>query len=162
MNPLAFAEDLGAVPRQVPLVSMVRPLELQRDVEAKGRPGGGTEGVRDDHRAVLCDGDEAGVERGVEMWREQQAVEYVEALRVRVAVGPGLDVARAEEIGNVEAGDRATTVLVLQQAATEDVLTDSLDHQALGFRRPRRSSCPLFSSARSARKPTGLPTGSPL
>ena len=46
--------------------------------------------------------------------------------------------ARAEEIRHVEAGDRAAAVPVLQQAAAEDVLTDSLDHQALGFRRSRQ------------------------
>ena len=53
------AEDLRPVPRQVALVSVVQSLEFQREIEAKGRPGGGTEGVRDDHRAVLCDGDES-------------------------------------------------------------------------------------------------------
>ena len=72
------------------------------------------------------------------MRREQEAVEDVEALRVRVAVGPGLDVARAQQLGHPKAGDRATAVPVLEQAVAEDVLTDSPDDQAFGFRRPRQ------------------------
>ena len=62
----------------------------------------------------------------------------VEALRVRVAVGPGLDVARAQELGHVEAGDCATAVPVHEQAAAEDVLADPPDLPAVGFRRPRQ------------------------
>ena len=70
------------------------------------------------------------------MRRQQKAVEDVEALRGAVAVGPGLDVAGAEELGHREASDRTTAVPVFQQTAAEDVLTDALDYQAFGFRRP--------------------------
>lgn len=69
---------------------------------------------------------------------KKETVEHVEALGVALAVGPRLDVARAEQVRNGEARDRAATVPVLQQTATEDVLADPLNHQAFGFRRARQ------------------------
>ena len=116
----------------------VQSMDLQRLIESKSRPGAGGESVREEHRSVLCDRDEAGVERRIEMRRQQQAVEDVEALCIRAAVGPGLDVARAQELGHPEAGDRATAIPVLEQAAAKDVLTDPPDHPAFGFRGPRQ------------------------
>ena len=113
-------------------------MDLQQPVESKSGSGIGRESVREEYRSVLRDRDEAGVERGIEMGRQQEAVEDVEALRVRAAVGPGLDMARAQKLGHVEAGDRATTVPVLEQAAAEDVLADPPDLPAFGLRRPRQ------------------------
>lgn len=136
MRVLALAEDPGSVPRQVALVSAVQVVNLQRLIESESRPGVGWKCVRYDDRAILCDGEEAGVERGIEMRREQQAVEDVEARGVRAAIDPRLDVARTQELGHVQTGDRATAVPVLQQATVEDVLADSLDHQTVSFRRP--------------------------
>ena len=78
-------------------------VDLQRPIDSKSRPGAGREGVREEYRSVPCDRDEAGVERRIEMGRQQEAVEDVEALGVRVAVGPGLDVARAQKLGHPEA-----------------------------------------------------------
>ena len=119
-------------------MSGVQSMDLQRSIESEGGSGTGRESVREEHRCVLVNRDEAGVERCIEMRREQQAVEDVEALGVGVAVGPGLDVARAQELRHPEAGDRATAVPVLEQATAKDFLADPLDLQTLGFRRPRQ------------------------
>lgn len=53
---------------------------------------------RHDDRAVVGDGDEAAVEGGVELRREEEPVPDVEALGVARAVGPRLDVAGTEEL----------------------------------------------------------------
>ena len=73
-----WTEDTGPMPWQVTLVIAVQSMDLQRPIEGKDRPGAGREGVREEHRSVLCDGDEAGIERRIEMGRKQQAVEDVE------------------------------------------------------------------------------------
>ena len=67
----------------------VQSADLQRVGESKSGPGVGREGVRQEHRSILGDREEAGVERRVEMGREQEAVEDIEALSVRAAVGLG-------------------------------------------------------------------------
>ena len=69
-------------------MSAVQTVDLQRSIESESRPGAGREGVREEYRSVFRDRDEAGVERRIEVRREQQAVEDVEALCVRVAIGP--------------------------------------------------------------------------
>ena len=52
-----------------------------------------------DQFAGFGEGDEAGVEEGVELGGEEEAVEDVESLGVAGAVGPGFGVAGAEEFG---------------------------------------------------------------
>lgn len=71
MDTPTVAEDSRPVPRQVTLVSAVQSMDLQRSIESKGRPGAGREGVREEHRSILFDRDEAGVKRRIEMRREQ-------------------------------------------------------------------------------------------
>ena len=85
MRESAVAEDLGAVPRKVAFVCAVQSVDLQRAVDAKGRPVSRRESAREEHGSVFSDRDEAGVEGRIEMGREQQAVEDVETLRVRVS-----------------------------------------------------------------------------
>lgn len=115
---------------------VVQTADLQGSVQPEERPGIGGQGIRNDHGAVFGDGDEAGVERGVEVRPKEQAVEHVEPLGVAFTVGPRLDVARSQEIGHGESGDRATAVPVLEESTTKDVLAHPLDDQALGLRRP--------------------------
>ena len=121
---------------QVALVTAVQCADLKRSVEAKKQPSVEGEYARHEDGSVLGDCNEPGVEGRVQMGRQEETVEDVEALRVGVAGGPGFDVAGSQELGHGEAGDRATAIPVLEQAAAEDVLTDSLYYQALGFRRP--------------------------
>ncbi len=121
--PLSISsKDPGAVPRKVPLVRCVQSSHLQGPIESKGHPGVRGEHAGDEHLPVRRDGDEAGIEGGVEMRPEEEAVEHVEALGIAPAVRPGLDVAGAQEVGHGEPRDRATAVPVLEETTTEDVL----------------------------------------
>ena len=111
MGTPTVTEDSGPVPRQVPLVRAVQTTDLQRSIEVKGRPGHWSGRASEiTTMPFLCDRDEAGVERRIEVRGEQQAVKDVEALCIRIAVGPGLDVARTQELGHVETGDRAAAI----------------------------------------------------
>ena len=68
------AEYLGSVRWQVALVSVVQSADFQWPIKSEKRLGVERESVRDEHRAVLGDRDEAGVERRIEMRRQQKAV----------------------------------------------------------------------------------------
>lgn len=74
------------------------------------------------HGAVFVEGDEARIEEGIKLGGEEKAVEGVEALGVRGAVGPGFGVAGAEEFGDVEAGNGAGAAPVFHQGFAEQVL----------------------------------------
>jgi len=64
-------------------------------VDSKRTTGGLFECSRDNDRAVVGHSDEPAIECRVEVWREQDAVEDIEALSVARAIGPGLDGSRA-------------------------------------------------------------------
>lgn len=133
----ACAEDFGSVPRQVSLVLLAQSSDLHRPIDSKCRSSISGKTIGDEHRSVFCDHDEAAVERRIKMRRKQQAIENVEALGVGVAIGPWLDVTRMQKFPYSEAGDRALTVPVIEQATTENLLADSLNHSAFSFRCPR-------------------------
>ena len=86
-----------------------------------------------DHRAILREGDQRGVEGGVVMGGEEQAVEDVEALGVAVANRPGFDVAGAEEGAVLDAGDGAGAAPIAVESVTENILADALDDEPLGL-----------------------------
>jgi hypothetical protein len=123
-------------------------------VESERRAGGTVECIAHDDRLVVSDGDEAAIEGGVEVRGEQEAVVDVEPLGVRVAVSPGLDVARAEERPHREPGDGAAPLPEVQKRLAEQVLADALDHEALGLACAR----PHLEFGRSwGRAPAGPP-----
>jgi hypothetical protein len=121
------------MPRQVRSVPIVQGTHAQWLVEAERLARSNVERGRDDHCTVVAHCDEATVEGSVELRGEQEAVPDVEALGVAGAVGPGLDVARAEQLWDGEAGDGAAALPVLEQAVAEEVLADALDDEALGL-----------------------------
>lgn len=67
------------------------------------------------------------------MRREEESIANIEALLVGCAVGPGFDVAGAEELGDVQARERAAKLPVIHEGAAEEVLADALDRPAFGF-----------------------------
>ncbi len=82
---------------------------------------------------MFVEGHQRGVEGGVQMRRQQEAIVDVEAFLVGVAGGPWLYVARAEERAVGDAGDGAAAAPVVFEGSAEDVLTDALLGEALRF-----------------------------
>ena len=118
---------------------------------ARGLPARRVERVAHDDRAIVCHRDEAAVERGVEVRREQNTVVDVEPLGVRLAVGPGLDVARAQERRHSEPGDGAAPLPEVEEPVAKQVLSDALDDEPLGLRRLREARRPASRTCEEAR-----------
>jgi hypothetical protein len=62
----------------------------------------------------------------------------VKSLGVGLAVGPWLDVARAEERGDREAGDGAAALPKLQESVAKQALSDALNDETLSLCRLRK------------------------
>lgn len=122
------------VPRQIVPMTRTETAHAQRLVQTKQAARRIVEGARDDDIPVVIQRDEPAIESCVQVRREQDSVPDVEALGVCFAVGPGLDVAAAEQLGDGESGESAAALPVLEQALSEEILADPLDHEALCFR----------------------------
>jgi len=131
---LVCVEEVAAVPGKVWKMGGSDPAKAGRRrgsaFKVEGTELGGGEDRGHDENSVVGEGDEAAVEEGVEVGGEEEAVEDVEALGVGGANGPGLGVAGAEGVGEVEAGDGAGAAPVVELGPPENVLADSLAHQA--------------------------------
>ncbi len=129
-------ENVGAVPGEVGEVSGTDPSEVQRWLvgEAQenlmdvGELGSGQQ------QPLFVEGNQAGVEEGIELGGEQEAVEDVEAFGVGGAVGPWLGVAGAEQFRQMESGHGAGTAPVVHEGLAEEILADALlgQSQSLG------------------------------
>jgi hypothetical protein len=62
----------------------------------------GIEPERGHEHAGIVEGDQAGIEQGVELGGEQEAVEDIEALGIGGAGGPRFGVAGAKKVGKVD------------------------------------------------------------
>jgi hypothetical protein len=121
------------MPWKVDTVSRLHRAHAQRPAETKCPTRLVIERTRHQDGAVVVDGDKPAVEDGVEVRGEQKAVPDVEAFGVAVAGGPGLDVARAQQLGDGEASDGASALPQVQQALAEEVLAYALDDETLGL-----------------------------
>src|SRR5262245_33304215 len=77
------------------------------------------------------------IERCVQMWCEQQAIDHVETLAVAFAIRPRLDMAGTKHLRNGHPRDSTSAVPIIDQACSKDVLPDTLYDKSLGFSRPR-------------------------
>jgi len=114
-------------------VADVQASYLQRLVEPKNRAAVGVEQIAYDDCTVIPDRNEAIVERGVELWREKNAVVDVQPLSIGLAICPTFDVAGAEERGHSEPGYGAAFLPILKEAVAKDVLPDTLNDEPLSL-----------------------------
>lgn len=92
---------------------------------------------RNHDTALGVEADEPAIERSVELGREQEAVEDIEALSIGLAHGPWLDVAGSQQRRDRQPGDDAAPFPVVEQSLARDVLSDALDDEPLGLGRTR-------------------------
>src|SRR5690606_19462249 len=128
------------VPRQVAAMTVCEAANAERLSEPEHRAGVRVERVAYDDRAVVLHRDEAPIEGGIEVRCEQDAVVNVEPLGVGFAVGPGFDMARAQQRRDGETGDGAPPLPEVEKPVAEQVLPDALDDEALGLGRLRQPS----------------------
>ena len=128
-------ENVLPMPGEEGLVLRADPAEVERRFvgETEEHPVEGIEPRRSLQHAFIVEGDQAGVEEGIELGGEEEAVEYVEAFGVGGAIGPWLGVAGAEEYGQVKTGDGAGTAPVVHERLAEEVLADALFGEPQGL-----------------------------
>ena len=88
---------MGATPGEEDAVLGGKLGERHGVVEARRKPVGRREALGEAELPGIVEIDQAGVERGIEMGGEQQAVVDIQTLCVGLALGARLDVARAQE-----------------------------------------------------------------
>jgi hypothetical protein len=129
------AEAVRSVPCQGRAVPTVDP--IQRETRLQAQPLGvlRREARGADQQPFIIERDEPAGERRVEVHRQQQAVELIEAILDGLALRPWLDVAGAQHLGLGAPGDGTAALPLAQQPLPEEVLSHPLHHESFDLGR---------------------------